>query len=118
MTTEQDDLIRTKDDAWLGERIAEFAAHADTYSVPADKVRMLFAKPRGAGDPVVVFEIIVIDQHGKLYPVGTTMQGDRSWKSDGMSRFDAVSRRFSQPELQQLLAERQGGGTGVGAPLA
>lgn len=107
--TDQDELIRSKDDAWLRERMDEITAHADNYSVPPGEVRMLFAKPRGSAEVVTVFEIIVTDQHGKLYPVGTTRQGDRAWKEDGMSRMDAVSPRYKLADLQRVLAERPAG---------
>lgn len=111
---DQDELIRGKDDAWLQERMQEFAMHAETYSVSPDAVRMLFAKPRGGADVLTVYEVIVRDQHGKLYPVGTTLQGDRTWKSDGMSRYDAVSQRYGLADLERVVAERHG----AAAPLA
>ncbi|MGI4748810.1 MAG: hypothetical protein ACRYGI_18025 [Janthinobacterium lividum] len=102
---DQDELLRSKGDTWLKERIREFATHAEAYSVSPAEVRMLFAKPRGSADVQAVFEIIVLDQHGKLYPVGMTPEGDRTWKEDGMSRIDAVSPRYRLADLQRILSE-------------
>ncbi|MGI4746990.1 MAG: hypothetical protein ACRYFY_13270, partial [Janthinobacterium lividum] len=75
--TDQDEILHSKDNGWFQDRMNEIVLHAANYSVAPDEVQMLFANMAGSTEIQTVFQVIVVDQHGKLYPVGINRQGDR-----------------------------------------
>lgn len=101
------DYLATKDAEWIGARLRDFDEQAFNYSVPLDKIRMVFARSRGQSEILPVFEVLVIDQHGKPYLVGLLRDAGKMWREDGMSRMDPVSPRYSVEDLRRRLAETQ-----------
>lgn len=95
-----------RDADWLRARIDELDATADRFSVSHDEVRMVLARRRADDDVVPVFEVLVIDQHGKPYIVGGTGDGRSHWKADGMAAVDPVSRHYTVADLREALLRR------------